>query len=200
LAEFKIREEDGAISFIFLFSQISNESSDEKRILHHLQELSQSILAVQKRLDNLEVKTDSIDLLTSKVTVGFEMAESVLGKIASALGVKDDNVGDDEEDRKRLKVRLKEAIENKRPLIDDSVLEARGFLERYFGICPPNGRIGQHGSRSGRQPDIFLIGNIPTRRRHNFLHEMQAHPPTINVHARSRSGAESTPVSVCEMT
>ena len=170
-------------------SQTSNETSDEKRILHHLQELSQSIQAVQKRLESLEVKTDSIDLLTSKVTVGFEMAESVLGKIASALGVKgDDDVGDDEEDRKRLKVRLKEAIENKRPLVDDSVFEAKGFLERYFGICAPNGRIGQHGSRSGRHDPISVSLEI-SRRGDGviFLLETQAHPPAIKIHARSPS-------------
>ncbi len=135
-------------------SQTLNETTDERSLLHHLQELSQSVKAVQKRLDSLEVKTDSIDLLASKVSVGFEMAEAVLGKIAHALGVKEDtNVGDDEEDRKRLKVRLKEAIESKRTVTDSSVLEAKGFLERYFGICRPNGRTGKHGSRSVRSSD-----------------------------------------------
>jgi hypothetical protein len=124
------------------------------------------------------------------------MAEGMLGKIAHSLGVKEDtNVGDDEEDRKRLKVRLKEALESKRPVIDSTVLEAKGFLERYFGICGPDGRTGKHGSRSVRSPDrrpfpdegrawVYLLGS-------------QAHPPAVKIHARLRSGAESALVAVC---
>ena len=81
------------------------------------------------------------------------MAEAVLGKIAHALGVNDDaNVGDDEEDRKRLKVRLKEALEGRRPPAKNSE-KPESFLEHYFGICGPDGRTGKHGSRSARTPD-----------------------------------------------
>ncbi len=129
-----------------------NDTTDESSILLHLQELSQGIRAIQTRLDSLEVKTEGIDLLASKVSAGFAMAEAVLGKIALALDVKDEaNAGDDEEDRKRLKVRLKEALESKRPVTDCSELEASDFLEFYFGICGPNGRTGKHGSRSAQR-------------------------------------------------
>ena len=127
---------------------------NDTTILRHLQELSKGIDAIQSRLDSLEASKASIDLLASRVSTGFEMAETVLGKIAHALGVKDDgNVGDDEEDRKRLKVRLKEALDGKRPPTDNSELKPEGFLERYFGICGPDGRTGKHGSRSARPRD-----------------------------------------------
>jgi hypothetical protein len=132
----------------FLGPQNLNEATyDDRSVLFHLQELSESIKAVQKRLDSLEVKTETIDLIASKVSMGFEMAEGMLGKIAHALGVEEGTTaGDDEEDRKRLKVRLKEALESKQPLTDEN--EPMGFLEHYFGICRPNERIGKHGSRS----------------------------------------------------
>jgi hypothetical protein len=131
-----------------------NDTVDESNILRHLQELSKGIDAIQKRLDSLEVKKESIDLLASRVSTGFEMAEAVLGKISHALGVKDDaKVGDDEEDRKRLKVRLKEALDGKWLPTDSSELKPEGFLEHYFGICGPDGRTGKHGSRSARPPD-----------------------------------------------
>ncbi len=149
---------------VFSVSQNLNETTDEGSMLNHLQELSQGIKAIQKRLDSLEVKTEGIDLLASKISTGFEMAEAVLGKIAQVLGVKEDaNVGDDEEDRKRLKVRLKEALEKKRPHTDNSVIEASGYLEHYFGICRPNTRTGKHGSRFVRHPDScrFPVGKFP---------------------------------------
>ena len=102
-------------------------------ILRHLQELSKGIDAIQERLDSLEANKASIELLASRVSTGFEMAEAVLGKIAHALGVNDDaNVGDDEEDRKRLKVRLKEALEGRRPPAKNSE-KPESFLEHYFG-------------------------------------------------------------------
>jgi hypothetical protein len=136
----------------YLCSQ--TEAMDESNILHHLRELSKGIDAIQKRLDSLEASKTSIDLLAAKVSAGFETAEAVLGKIAHALGVKDDaKVGDDEEDRKRLKVRLKEALDGKRPTTGRSALKQEGFLEHYFGICGPDGRSGKHGSRSDRLRD-----------------------------------------------
>jgi hypothetical protein len=76
--------------------------------------------------------------------------ESRLESIAAAVGVSvQANVGDDDADRKRLKERLKEALEvekKKRPL---HLGEKESWMEYIFGICKPDGRVGKRGSRSG---------------------------------------------------
>jgi hypothetical protein len=60
------------------------------------------------------------------------------------------SAGDDNEDRKRLKMRLKEALKMQHADPDDRVIrsEREGFLEYFFGIREPNSRIGKQGSRS----------------------------------------------------
>ena len=56
--------------------------------------------------------------------------------------------GDDDEDRKRLKERLKGALDSdRRQLHAESMNAAEGWLEYVFGICRPDHRIGKLGSR-----------------------------------------------------
>ena len=78
----------------------------------------------------------------------FAIVESRLVSIAEAVGVSNEaDVGDDDADRKRLKERLKEALEveeNKRSL---NFNEKESWMEYIFGICKPDGRIGKRGSR-----------------------------------------------------
>ena len=62
--------------------------------------------SLEARLEGLDLRMTSIDRLDSRVCTRIELVEERLGKIAHAVGVKDcADVGDDEEDRKRLKVR-----------------------------------------------------------------------------------------------
>jgi hypothetical protein len=72
-----------------------------------------------------------------------------LEKIAASMGIRGGaNAGDDEEDRKRLKEKLKYAIElDKRSRIRSVVSEAEVWLEYIFGICTPDQRTGKRGSR-----------------------------------------------------
>ena len=127
-------------------------------MLQHLQALGEGIRAVQKslesRLESLDRKLTSIDRLDSRVCTRIDLVEERLGKIAHAVGVKEGaSVGDDEEDRKRLKVRLKEALDRKRVKARKSLAQAEGALEYCFGICEPDGRTGKRGSRCARHPD-----------------------------------------------
>ena len=73
----------------------------------------------------------------------------MLERIAVAVGVKiGGNEGDDEEDRKRLKEKLKVAIElDRRTRVHTIVSSREVWLEYIFGICSPDKRVGKRGSR-----------------------------------------------------
>ena len=75
----------------------------------------------------------------------FETLGEKLEQIANAVGVKQaEKAGDDDEDRKRIKERLKEALDlDKR----QQGLEKKDFMEYFFGICKADGRVGKTGSR-----------------------------------------------------
>ena len=58
--------------------------------------------------------------------------------------------GDDNEDRKRLKEKLKEALESDRRRRLRPIVSARQqWLEYIFGICKPDRRNGKRGNRFG---------------------------------------------------
>ena len=69
--------------------------------------------------------------------------------ISSALGIRSGMAaGDDEEDRRRLKEKLKEALDrDRRTRISDVTPEHAVWLEYIFGICKPDQRVGKRGSR-----------------------------------------------------
>jgi hypothetical protein len=72
--------------------------------------------------------------------------ERRLDQIASAVGVK--AAGEEEDDRKRLKEKLKLALErDKRRRIRQIVPEHAKWLEYVFGICKADQRLGKRGSR-----------------------------------------------------
>ena len=79
----------------------------------------------------------------------FETIEKKLEKISASLGIKSGaNDGDDEEDRRRLKEKLKAAIEvDRRSRILTIVSRSEVWLEYIFGICSPDQRLGKRGSR-----------------------------------------------------
>ncbi len=47
----------------------------------------------------------------------------------------------------RRQVRLKEALDRKRPKAPPSMLRPASMVEYVFGICEPDGRTGKQGSR-----------------------------------------------------
>ncbi len=72
-----------------------------------------------------------------------------LEQIAVSMGVRGvSSEGDEEEDRKRLKEKLKQAIEaDRRSRVRTIVSRAEVWLEYIFGICRPDQRLGKRGSR-----------------------------------------------------
>ena len=58
------------------------------------------------------------------------------------------NSGDDEEDRRRLKEKLKTALDlDKRKRVQTKLTNQEKWLEFIFGICKPDVRFGKRGSR-----------------------------------------------------
>jgi hypothetical protein len=96
------------------------------------------------RMEVMDLKLDGID---KKVE-----------RIASAVGARLGTGINEEEDRRRLKEKLKEALEsaqrNRLQLVES---ESEVWLEYIFGICKPDGRIGKMGSRRVLRASIFKL-------------------------------------------
>ncbi len=92
---------------------------------------------------------DSPKVMQSLLDTKFGDINRKLELIAAAVGVKAGNQeGDDEEDRKRLKEKLKVAIElDRRNRVRTIVSSREVWLEYIFGICRPDKRMGKRGSR-----------------------------------------------------
>jgi hypothetical protein len=75
--------------------------------------------------------------------------EKTLASIADAVCAHaTDRSQEDAEDRKRLKERLKEALEKSTSSREkNSDGEKENWMEYIFGICNPDGRVGKEGSR-----------------------------------------------------
>ncbi len=92
---------------------------------------------------------DSPTVMQSLLDTKFGDINKKLERIAAAVGVKTGNQeGDDEEDRRRLKEKLKVAIElDRRTKVRTIVSSSEVWLEYFFGICSPDKRVGKRGSR-----------------------------------------------------
>jgi hypothetical protein len=84
-----------------------------------------------------------------ELSTKFVAMDKKLEKISHSLGVKVGvNDGNDDEDRRRLKEKLKVAIEvDRRSHIRAIVSRGEVWMEYIFGICLPDQRIGKRGSR-----------------------------------------------------
>lgn len=82
------------------------------------------------------------------VGLKLERLDKKLERIAGAVGARAGPGIDGEESRRRLKEKLKEAIDSEeRSRLQLVETEQERWMEYIFGICMPNGRIGKCGSR-----------------------------------------------------
>ena len=103
--------------------------------------------AVSSTTDPLRDSTGR--LMDGGLGAKLESLDKKLMQIINVLVVKHTCEGDDDEDRKRLKEKLKQAIEaDRRSRIRPIVSRSEVWLEYIFGICQPDQRIGKRGSRS----------------------------------------------------
>ncbi len=124
----------------------------EERINRKMQAMGERLKEISSMHTSVSAgqlnRTASVDTSKENLEKRFLLVESRLESIAEAVGVTvEANAGDDDADRKRLKERLKEAMEveqKKRPLNHG---EKESWMEYIFGICKPDGRVGKRGSR-----------------------------------------------------
>ena len=104
-------------------------------------EKQQSNTKIEKRLASVELHMKGLaDALKVKIK-----DQSIKGQGFDEIPMKDM----EKEDRKRLKQRLKDAIEYMHETSTNrSTGKKAGWTEHIFGICRPDGRVGKEGSRS----------------------------------------------------
>jgi hypothetical protein len=134
--------------------------------------------SIMKKLNDVEkglTRFDKIGILlettlqqekNTEIDKRLASVELHMKGIADTLGVKikDQSINEipdqdlEREDRKRLKQRLKDAIEYKHEIsTDHSTANKTGWTEHIFGICSPDGRVGKEGSRSLLSLIAFLL-------------------------------------------
>ncbi len=98
--------------------------------------------------ENLEKRLASVESRLESIAEFFGITQGKLESIAEAVGVTAEaNAGDDDADRKRLKEKLKEALEEEQKERLLARKEIEPWMEYIFGVCKPDGRIGKRGSR-----------------------------------------------------
>ena len=98
--------------------------------------------------ENLEKRLACVESRLESIAEFFGITQGKLESIAEAVGVTAEaNVGDDDADRKRLKEKLKEALEEEQKERLLARKETEPWMEYIFGVCKPDGRIGKRGSR-----------------------------------------------------
>jgi restriction endonuclease S subunit len=101
-------------------------------------------LDLRSRLNFLENGLNERDV---KLNKRIDSLDEKLENIAEALGVKRTKTNNDDEDRKRLKERLMQAIEHHHKRLPKNGDVKESWISYIFGICEPNGRNGKQGSR-----------------------------------------------------
>jgi hypothetical protein len=127
------------------------------RNLYEIEKYEESGRVLQRRPEG------RLDLSASEMSCGPPLAtqgllelgtqclamDKKLDRISNFLGVKMGVAdGNDDEDRRRLKEKLKAAIEiDRRSRIRTIVSRSEVWMEYIFGICSPDQRMGKRGSR-----------------------------------------------------
>jgi hypothetical protein len=171
-------------------------SENQSRLLGRLTALGTSLKATQASLESrIDSRFEAITRLEAAVDAMGKSMEAVhekLDKIGEAMGVSIEKAGDDDEDRKRIKERLKEALDvHKR----QQGLDRVGYIEYLFGVCKADGRVGKFGSRF-ENAVVALLCSL-SRHDEGALSRLsaivliltstprpQAHPSAVHLHAR----------------
>jgi hypothetical protein len=98
------------------------------------------------------------DKLENGIDLKLDGLDEKLKRIAFAVGASADVGTSEEEDRRRLKEKLKEALESaaRNSILEIESSEREVWLEYIFGICKPDGRIGKAGSRYSSDHPLFV--------------------------------------------
>lgn len=112
-------------------ANVRPSSSPESSTLHHDLKLSSPSEVIREQSELEKCKSS---------------LEKKLDRIASSMGVKINE--EDDDDRKRMKEKLKQAVErDKRSRVRKIESEQAMWLEYIFGICKADRHFGKRGSR-----------------------------------------------------
>jgi hypothetical protein len=152
---------------VVIWNNSSQDSLDADRLVE--KSISESRLAHSKVMDNTLDGLGTNDTkpasppgaanMLPELDLKFGIIDRKLERISTSLGIKSGtNEGDDEEDRRRLKEKLKAAIEvDRRSRVLTIVSRSEMWIEYIFGICSPDQRIGKSGSRWQLHSNILIL-------------------------------------------
>ena len=99
------------------------------------------------RLKPVNAKVMHVEVESRSVDLRLEEMNRTLALVAGAVGVHNMKI-DKGDDRRRLKEKLKAAMESgSRLSVRQIDSEREMWMEYVFGICKPDGRVGKSGSR-----------------------------------------------------
>ena len=125
------------------------------------QNQAEQLDTIAKRLNEIErILNEAVNSAQELKLIQNEKIERIerkLDLIAAAVCVREiDTSEKDAEDRKRLKERLKEALEQStRSRLKNMEDIKESWIEYIFGICKPDGRVGKRGSRYNSCDETF---------------------------------------------
>ena len=126
---------------------IAHQAGENFRPANFCRELQSGDLDAKVRENVVLEAAVGLSQLDTKLIV----MDKKLEKITATMGIRSGaNMGDDEEDRKRLKEKLKLAIEldkQSHVTVSKIVSNRELWMEYIFGICSPEPRTGKRGSR-----------------------------------------------------
>jgi hypothetical protein len=152
------------------------QASEEKKVGFDC--LSAGFSDLHNRLNLIENGLNERD---GKLNKRIDSLDEKLENIAEALGAKRTKTNKDDEDRKRLKERLMQAIDHHHDRFPESEVEKESWISYIFGICESNGRTGKQGSKYG-----FFIFEECSYSVHKSLEEFLTQPRCRLIHPRSR--------------
>jgi hypothetical protein len=143
-----IRKESFRDAVKMSIENFENEGSESELVYHNNRKLHRQDSDCTLPSGQLEPGPSAADMLP-ELDTKLRIIDKKLGQISASLGIKSGaNEGDDEEDRRRLKEKLKAAIEvDRRSRVLTIVSRSEVWLEYIFGICSPDQRLGKRGSR-----------------------------------------------------
>jgi hypothetical protein len=121
-----------------------------EKYISKLDSLEEMLLTIVKSKESEEILLQKLGPIQDRVQAISDCVCTNVGKhefSASNSGSSTD-LSIQHLDRKRLKEKLKEAMEQKNETsVSKLVQKSIGWAEYIFGICKPNGRLGKEGSR-----------------------------------------------------
>jgi hypothetical protein len=153
------------------------------------------VQTMNERLRTLSSSRNSRLATREKIGNRYSLIENRLKLIAESVGITvQANAGDDNEDRKRLKEKLKEALELKQKEHSLQNKEKEPWMEYVFGICKADGRVGNGGSRY-----VILASTLQADRTSYVMYVRLIHPQSRFMQGVIEFSLYEVPFQLCSI-